>query len=469
MAVQAAAPKYHTAHQHVIQAKKAIEKNYDILSAIQSLKQVYIVAEEIFRANAFGERYERGIPYSVAHELMELMISDKLQFEDEFKYHAARACRIFVDLTFYECVTLKRNLFPDTHKKLLDNILKVRETLPKRAINTAYELKCCWATSLVLNDEMMYLKQFAMNNLPDIISAIATQSPGGLIKPLLNVGKDVYRLWKTSWFKSVYALHMWGKCLVVSPKLNAADATYDPSNSLKEYFHTVAKHIPEYRKTKSVATCIANTLFEVVEKALASGKQNTEDFLIKMLNGENEKTNPGIKHFVNVGLDKKLNHWWKLRYQVINKLFDLLLDKRVPQKVWKAILDILIDKQKMNDKEKKENQEIDKLFERRLEELKEKEVKADFEFLKERAQYLRDNRKVDKKELDGKGKQIEDDLKINLAKFEKKKQQASKEEESSDEDKDFSSEESLLSLQLSLENLQSELEYINKLKTLENF
>lgn len=392
---------YYDASARIYEAKKAIEKG-QIPLATTKIQEIYKVAETMIQLQYVEGKGYQGNPGCVMVELVNLISLDVIQYENSLKYEIAKACRIFMDLTFLAAISTGQNTYTQSHKTILESLGKVQDTLPKEEVATDYELRCCWATALVLNDEMIYVKQFIAENIGDVIKAVATLSPGELSKPLLQSLKDVWHLIDTSWFTTVFPLHLQSRVVILRAP--------QPSAVLEDFYKTNSEFIKDgnYTKANKIAFCVLEsliTIFNKLQEPSDAGSGNTQ---LAILEGKDEKTIPGIQHFARLGLSSTFGtkkESWKVRFKAISFLFEISC-KAQTQKVWEKSLEIIAHKF-----EHQENKHVCQLIARQLKKIKQSNPK--------RVAYLKtqiSTKTIDKAKLGSDVAQIYKDLeKTNVA------------------------------------------------------
>lgn len=336
-------------NQKALQLHQLIEK-LNIDDATTNAKEFYSIAIKVF--NDIDDKTVVS-PLAGTKILLESLSNENIQCDDALKYRIAHVARILMDLTFTSCLRQGRNVYSETQKKMIELIDKVMGSLPPNQLSTKYELKCCFATALVLNSPTVYLKDFISDFAGGIVGAIASlfskPETSGLIAPIKQLAIDSIRLIKTGWFNDVFPLHLRLRralqaLLSDNPDLDKFEKKFFPSID-----------VGDINKTKQVAFCILEIFIEAIE----SIKNSTNEKQLKLFKTLMLGGNIGLISFIN--LDGNGKHFWKVRYRALEYAFELLknpsLDKDVKNKCISALVD------KINSlKSKKDNKSISKLI-----------------------------------------------------------------------------------------------------------
>jgi hypothetical protein len=390
---------YYSSSTQVLQAKQELEASFDIPKILKPIEAVYQDALKmvVYHSNQTKQQLRsEAIPLSVTLQLIDLLGMDQIQYEDQLKYTIAKACRIFMDLTFILSLASKRNIYPDTHKKICDDLKKVIETLPQKEVRTNYELNCCLATALVLNSEKMYLKTFAADNLVEIFKAIVSLSPGDLTDTLVKLGQDLYDQIKTLWFVHVFPLHYKSQALLAQINFSQKDISV-----LTNYYQGHQDHLKHYPTTPKVAFCALEFLGAFMQKAIENNHAQLQIQALK--GGDNTEQAPGIATFTQLGLEHatldplKAKNFWKVRYQAVQLIFHISMNENVDKKVWQRGLRCISENFK-----RKENSTFSQMITQSLSEMS--KLLSQKQSFKERVEYF--NKQVVTKDKDKLGAEV---------------------------------------------------------------
>lgn len=81
-------------------------------------------------------------PIPILEHLVDALDSTKIQWQDETKYHIARATRLFSELACMKCVLDQRKIRPETQKRMRQ-VFDVVMDYSRNHVALVYELKCC--------------------------------------------------------------------------------------------------------------------------------------------------------------------------------------------------------------------------------------------------------------------------------------------------------------------------------------
>jgi len=330
--ISAQRPLHFQASTLVLEATKSILENYGVETAMTKLEEVCSIAERMIPQLD----QENAIPLSVTLHLIDLLESPKIQCEYRLQYTIAKACRIFMDITFVQAVKTQTSIRPDTHKEILEKLKKVIYSVPAKNAMTKYELSCCWATALVLNSAVEYLKEFVSAHIGSVVEAVATQSPGKLVAPLKQALIDLWNLIETYWFNDVLTIHLRGK-------IEISQFDFTKAADFKSIYRALPM-VREYKKASETAHCFFGLLkFGMTQSVQA----NNAALQVNLLKGEDSDTAPGLIDMAEYGKDELLDRFnssWGVRHEAIDFLFHTSQNEKLREDVWKIILTLIANK-----------------------------------------------------------------------------------------------------------------------------
>jgi hypothetical protein len=400
------AKPYHSAAELVAVAKTGLKDSLNLALAYENLQNAYDIAITIIK-NVYVDQKgssipsesrlkQHGVPLSVSLELVEIVHYDRIQQEHPLIYQAAKTLRIFLDLTFLIGKNSGLKIDPETHKNIVLNILDVLTTLPSAEVRTNYELRCCLATAIVLNDDFIEMKAFALEHAESVAKAVATSSPGELAKPMLELAKKSYYLADTSWWTFVFPCHLNSrvafsieqtvhaqnafKMRTINPPQGQGQATRDSVVALYQKMHK--EHLSNYGNYRESAFCVLEDLNEMMGKILRVSDDDTT-LALQILEGVDDF--PGVKKFIVIETPKiseflslvatdlpaalnliRRQTYWKVQYRALEVLFNVATHMFAKDAVWQKAITLLFNRQTPV----KPNKKVEKLYKEGLSFLK---------------------------------------------------------------------------------------------------
>lgn len=393
---------HHLANELVKAARLELRDSGNLTVAYENLQNAYDIAIAIIR-NVYVEQQgsaippesrlkQQGTPLGVAEELVEILSYDKIQEEHPLKYQVAKTLRIFLDLTFLigKLSDLKINV--KTHENMVQNIVDVLATLPSEEVKTKYELRCCLAAAIVLNDDFIETKAFVLAHAGSVVKAVTTKSPGELAQPMLELLKKLGRLVDTSWWTFVFPCHLKSRVVFSFEQQHAQNAFKMrtttaagkdvPDSIVDLYLKMHSDYLGQYKNYRESAFCVLEDLEEMMKKTIrAGGDQKLSDLILEG-NGQNF---PGIRAFMVIETPKisefltlfekdqiaaiklvRRQTFWKVQHRAIDVLFNVATDMLAPDVVWQKAITILVNRPIPS----KKNTKVEQLYKLRLQSLK---------------------------------------------------------------------------------------------------